>query len=111
MELSPIDFEKWVKSEVFESTGWKVEETKVTGDGGIDLVITKGDERSVAQCKRFRGTVGEPMIRDFYGAMMHEGVSRGFFITTGMYSLSALKFAEDKPIEMIDRRVLASKYL
>jgi len=40
---------------------------------------------------------------------MSEGVSRGYFVTTGLFSLAALKFADNKPIEMIDRRVLAEK--
>lgn len=109
LKLTPIEFEKWTKKHIFEKEGWEVSETKKTGDGGIDLVLWKNEEKSIAQCKRFRETVGEPMLRDFYGTMMSEGVSRGFFVTTGLFSLSALKFTEDKPIEMIDRRVLAQK--
>jgi len=109
--LSPTEFEEWVRQNIFEKEGWTVEETKITGDGGVDLIVYKGDEKSIVQCKRFKGTVGEPMIRDFYGTMYHEGVSKGFFVTTGLYSLPALKFAEDKPIVMIDRRILATKYL
>lgn len=109
--LSPLEFERWVKKNVFEKEEWQVSETKITGDGGIDLVLLKSDEKSIAQCKRYRKTVGEPLLRDFYGAMMSEGVSRGFFITTGLFSLSALKFSKNKPIEMIDRRILAQKYI
>ncbi|MDD2225282.1 MAG: restriction endonuclease [Candidatus Shapirobacteria bacterium] len=110
-ELTPIEFEKWVKKNIFETNGWNVEETRKTGDGGIDLVLKKDDEYSIVQCKRFKKTVGEPALRDFYGTMVSEGVSRGYFVTTGLFSLSALKFAEDKPIELIDRRILAQKYL
>lgn len=109
MELTPIEFEQWVKQNVFEKDGWSVEETRVTGDGGIDLVLNRNDEHSIAQCKRFRNTVGEPALRDFYGTMMSEGVSRGYFVTTGLFSLSAQKFAQDKPIIMVDRRLLAQK--
>lgn len=109
MELTPIEFEQWVKQNVFEKDGWSVEETRVTGDGGIDLVLNRNDEHSIAQCKRFRNTVGEPALRDFYGTMMSEGVSRGYFVTTGLFSLSAQKFAQDKPIVMVDRRLLAQK--
>jgi len=109
MELTPIEFEKWVKQNVFEKDGWGVEETRTTGDGGIDLVLSRNGEHSIAQCKRFRNTVGEPALRDFYGTMMSEGVSRGYFVTTGLFSLSAQKFAQDKPIVMIDRRLLAQK--
>jgi HJR/Mrr/RecB family endonuclease len=109
INLTPIEFEKWVKKNIFEKEGWQALETKKTGDGGIDLVLWKDKEKSIAQCKRFRGTVGQPMLRDFYGTMMSEGVSRGYFVTTGLFSLAALQFSEDKPIEMIDRRVLAQK--
>lgn len=109
--LSPVEFEKWVRKHIFEKENWQVSETKKTGDGGIDLILWKNDEKSIAQCKRFRGTVGQPQLRDFYGTMMSEGVSRGFFVTTGLFSLSAIKFAENKPIGMIDRRVLAQKYV
>lgn len=109
MEFTPIEFEKWVKQNVFEKDGWDVEETRTTGDGGIDLVLRRNGEHSIAQCKRFRNTVGEPALRDFYGTMMSEGVSRGYFVTTGLFSLSAQRFADDKPIVMIDRRLLAQK--
>ncbi|MDP3758267.1 MAG: restriction endonuclease [Candidatus Daviesbacteria bacterium] len=111
LNLTPIEFEKWVKSNVFEKEGWLVTETKITGDGGIDLVLKRKDEHSIVQCKRYKHTIGEPSLRDFYGTMISEGVSKGYFVTTGLFSLSALKFAENKPIELIDRRVLAQKYL
>jgi len=108
LRLTPVEFEKWVKQNVFEKSGWNVEETKVTGDGGIDLVLNKDGEHSIAQCKRFKNTVGEPVLRDFYGTMMSEGVSKGYFVTTGLFSLSAQKFAEEKPIILIDRGILAN---
>lgn len=111
LELTPIEFEQWVKLNIFEIDGWKVEETRTTGDGGVDLILTRNGEHSIAQCKRFRKTVGEPALRDFYGTMISEGVSRGFFVTTGLFSLSAQKFADDKPIVMIDRRLLAQKLI
>jgi restriction endonuclease Mrr len=111
LNLSPVEFEKWVKTNIFEKEGWQVTETKVTGDGGIDLILKREDEHSIVQCKRYRHTIGEPLLRDFYGAMISEGVSKGYFVTTGLFSLSALKFADNKPIELIDRRILAQKYL
>lgn len=107
--LTPVQFEQWVKNNIFKKEGWDVEETKITGDGGIDLILKRNDEHSIAQCKRFKSTVGEPLLRDFYGAMTSEGVSRGYFVTTGVFTLQAQKFAEDKPIVLIDRRVLAQR--
>lgn len=109
LNLTPVQFEQWVNNNIFSKEGWDVEETKITGDGGIDLILKRNGEHSIAQCKRFKSSVGEPLLRDFYGAMTSEGVSRGYFVTTGVFTLQAQKFAEDKPIVLMDRRVLAQR--
>jgi hypothetical protein len=42
-------------------------------------------------------------VRDFYGALAdHLANGQGYFITTNKFTLEARKFAEDKPIELID---------
>jgi restriction system protein len=42
-------------------------------------------------------------VRDFYGAMADRGANaKGFFITTNVFTLEAEKFAEGKPLELID---------
>lgn len=56
------------------------------------------------QCKKFISrevTVGA--IRDFYGALANKLANgKGYFVTTNKFTLEAQKFAEDKPIELID---------
>ncbi len=43
------------------------------------------------------------MVRDFYGAMNATlNFEAGYFITTGMFTLEAKHFADNKPIELID---------
>jgi Restriction endonuclease len=51
--------------------GYAVTETGQAGaDGGIDLVLTKGRERTLVQCKHWRAqTVGVAIVRELYGAM------------------------------------------
>lgn len=100
--LDPIAFEE-VVAVVFRALGYQVEMTKRSGDQGIDLSLVRGnDERAVAQCKRYRGSVGEPAIRDFYGALVHANARRGFFVTTGTFTLAALTWAQGKPLTLID---------
>lgn len=111
INLTPIEFEKWVMNNIFSKEGWVCMETKVTGDGGVDIELQMGDEHSIVQCKRYRDTVGEPALRDFYGTMISKGVSRGYFVTTGLFSKAALNFADNKPIYLIDRRLIAQKYI
>lgn len=50
--------------------------------------------------------VGEPPIRDLYGVVMSENANKGILITTSNFTSSAISFANDKPIELIDGQIL-----
>lgn len=67
-----------------------------TGDGGIDGVIAEdrlGLDSIYVQAKRWQGSVGEPDIRNFLGALVGRGASKGVFITTSIFSEPARAFA------------------
>jgi hypothetical protein len=82
-ELSASQFEESV-AELFRLRGHKAKRTGRIGDHGVDVEVeTKDGERWVVQCKRWRGRVGEPAARDFYGVMRHEKADRGLIVTTG----------------------------
>lgn len=103
--LSGIEFEHVCKR-LLESMGFTVETTKASGDGGIDLIgyntqpLLSG--KYIIQCKRYAGSVGEPIIRDLYGVVTSERANKGILITTGHFTKSAISFAENKPIELMD---------
>lgn len=103
LALSPTDFEEYVAYRLFRRQGYHVDNPPTVKDGGIDLIITDSrGRRAVAQCKRYRGTVGESILRDLYGTMIHDGAGMGFLITTGTISASARRWAEGKPLVLID---------
>jgi len=100
--LSPSDFEKLV-AETYRAQGHKVEIVGATGDHGIDLVVkTRKGETWLIQCKKYRGKVGEPVIRDFYGALRASDADAGAVITTGLITTQARLWAEGKPIFLYD---------
>lgn len=100
--MAPSEFEAWVQK-LFRNRGYFVTNTPDTADHGIDLeVATPDGEHGIVQCKRYEGTVGEPVVRDLFGVMEHENVQRGFLVTTGRISQEAELWAQDKPIELID---------
>jgi hypothetical protein len=102
LAMSPGEFEDWVK-QLFRSRGYFAHNTPDSADHGIDLrVVSPQGEPAIVQCKRYRGVVGEAVVRDLYGVMQHEGVARGFLVTTGSISAAAGRWAQDKPIELID---------
>lgn len=104
--LDPVAFEGVVKK-LFEGLGYEVETTSRSGDEGVDLILRKGDERSIAQCKRYKGQVGQSVVRDFYGTVVHEKAKRGFLVTTGTFSLPSQTWAQGKNLVLVDGPDLA----
>lgn len=101
--LSWKEFEEFIGS-LFVKLGYSVEVTGGLQDGGVDLIVKKDGRTSLVQCKNYRvSKVSLSMVRDFYGAMnANLNFEAGYFITTGMFTLEAKHFADDKPIELID---------
>ena len=109
IQMSPPEFEQLVAA-YFRRAGYAVQVVGSQGDHGIDLVLhAPGEGKIIVQCKRYRGAVGEPVVRDLYGTMTHEGASRGFLMTTGKFTRQALLWAEDKPIELIEGQELVER--
>ena len=84
--------------------GFRVSEVGGQGDHGVDLIAERGEDRIVVQCKRWFGIrlVGEPQVRDLYGAMHHESATGAMMITTGVFSEPALAWARGKPVLLWD---------
>ena len=103
--LSGIEFEK-VCQMLVEKMGFTTQTTKASGDGGIDLIAYNHQPflsgKYIIQCKRYAGSVGEPIIRDLYGVVTSERANKGILMTTGHFTKSAVAFATGKPIELID---------
>lgn len=107
-EMSWQEFEMMV-CEFFRRRGFNVSLTGDGADGGVDVVLKKGSEKYFVQCKQWKAyKVGAPSIREFYGVMASEGVTGGYFMTSGEYTKEALKFAEGKNIRLIDGKRLLS---
>lgn len=104
-QLSGVEFER-VCQQLVEKMGFETETTKASGDGGIDLIAYNHQPllsgKYIIQCKRYTGSVGEPIIRDLYGVVMSERANKGILMTTGTFTKSAINFADGKPIELID---------
>ena len=108
--LTPVEFEQWCAHKL-RALGYSVRHVGGQGDHGIDLFAEKDDELSVVQCKRFTGrrTVGEPQIRDLFGAMHAEKAARAIVMTAGHFTAEARSWARGKPIELWDAdRIVSS---
>lgn len=97
------DFERLI-GEGFRRRGYQALETGRGGpDGGLDLLLTKGGERFLVQCKHWRASaVGVEVVRELYGLMAARGATGGFVVTSGRFSGAASAFASGRNVELID---------
>lgn len=105
--LSPDEFEQEV-ADLFSKLGYETEVVGKSHDGGVDVKARKAGKTHYIQCKRYneKNSVGAPEIRNFLGTLTGDLVDcKGFFVTTGHFTLEAERFAENKGsslIELID---------
>ncbi|WAR43561.1 restriction endonuclease [Methylomonas rapida] len=101
--LSWQEFELLV-GEAFRMRGYSVSETGGGGaDGGIDLMLKKGGELFLVQCKQWRAfKVSVNIVRELYGVMAAQGATGGFVVTSGSFTEDAKSFAKGRNIELID---------
>lgn len=104
--MRPYAFEKLAQRLLRECGFSDVEVTKKSGDGGIDgtgkLRINGIFSFNVAfQCKRYKGAVGAPEIRDFRGSLS-TSIEKGVLITTGSFTRAALEEASSEVKRLID---------
>ncbi len=104
--LDPYAFERLAQRLLRECGFSDVEVTKKSNDGGIDgtgkLRINGIFSFNVAfQCKRYKGQVGAPQIRDFRGSL-GTNIEKGVLITTSSFTREAKEEASSEGKRLID---------
>ncbi|MEA8592970.1 restriction endonuclease [Pseudomonas aeruginosa] len=108
--LSWEQFEQMV-GEAFCRRGYSVSETAKGADGGIDLVMHKGGELFLVQCKQWKALkVSVQVVRELYGVMSARGAAGGFVVTSGNFTADAVRFAKGTSMELIDGSALAQMF-
>jgi restriction system protein len=107
-DMSWRDFEKLV-GEYFRRKGFSVIETGGGGaDGGVDLMLIRGMDRYVVQCKQWCARqVGVAPVRELFGVMSANGAVGGYVVTSGVFTDEAKRFADGREIELIAGEQLA----
>lgn len=82
------------------------------GDGGIDGIIKEdklGLDLIYIQAKRWKDSVGRPLVQAFAGSLEGFRARKGVFITTSTFTPDALAFVEriERKIVLIDGTQLA----
>lgn len=99
----PTNFEG-LCSELFESLGYTAKQTPPTNDGGYDILLSKGAEKTIVECKCYsiEHRVGRPSIQKLVGANNIVLANKMLFITTSDFSVAAISYAEEVGVELIN---------
>ena len=85
---------------LLEKEGYAVTLTKGSGDGGIDLVATKGSQEIIIQCKAWKNPVGPAPIREMQG--VKEDHQQVWVVGLGGFTTGAIEFAKQKDIKLLE---------
>lgn len=101
--LSWKEFEELV-AEAYRRQGYAVKENTHAGpDGGIDVILEKGGELILVQCKQWKSyKVGVSVVREMLGLMTAHRASGGIVVTCGQFTQEARKFAAGNGVEMVE---------
>jgi restriction system protein len=94
-------------AEVLKAAGHQAEVTGAGPDQCVDIRMKIGDGRGdpeiAVQCKRQEQPVRVGQVREFLGAILPQGYSRGVFITSGTFLDRAREeFAEASDVRLVD---------
>jgi restriction system protein len=97
-------------AEGFRQRGFTVtEKGGAAPDGGVDLLLARGTERFLVQCKQWRAQqVPVTIVRELYGVMAAQQAAGGYVVTSGRFTQDAIAFAEGRNIELIDGKALTA---
>ena len=108
-KLTQRDYWKSLRGTKFERAlanlyikmGFSVQQTKATGDEGIDLILSKDNKTIIVQCKGHNKPVGVGVVRDLYGTMMHFGATSAVLACPAGFTEGVIRFVMNKPIQLI----------
>ena len=102
-ELSWKDFKEYIMV-LFERLGYSLVDCRDLNKERTDLKLKRDGRLSIVRCKKYYvRKVPLSMVLEFYKAVSNEpDAEKGYFVTTGLFSQEAKKFASGKQLELID---------
>ncbi|WP_139902583.1 restriction endonuclease [Clostridium thermarum] len=118
--LTPREFEYWC-GEFISNLGYSnIKQTPMGPDGGKDIICRYNNLDTYVECKRYlydsyaKHKVDEHVCKKLVGAMVHDGISHGVIITSGIIVDGCYKYIKSLPkgidIKFIDGKALVELY-
>jgi len=103
--MDGYSFEKFLVN-LYVEMGYRVEHTKLSGDQGADLIISKNGERSVVQAKKHSKSINNKAVQEVTAAIKYYNANGGIVVTNSEFTNSAILLAYSNDISLIGREKL-----
>lgn len=95
------EFEEYLTS-LFTALGYKAENTKISGDQGIDVLVIKDKKKYGIQAKYYSQPVGNSAVQEVIAGREYFKLNKGIVITNSTFTKSARQLAEKTNVRLID---------
>lgn len=100
------EFERQV-AEGFRHRGYAVSETGGGGGRAVDMVLMRGQDQFLVDCKPWRTlAVGPAPVRELIALLRSREAAGGFVVSSGEFTDEARRLAAGHPVQLIDGKVL-----
>lgn len=97
-----------VVANFFSKLGWQVKFTPTVGDGGVDLIMLKSNQKVLVQCKGLKGKTGVSVVRDAAGVNSLKKPSQFIVISPNGFTSGSIEFAKKSKITLMDWKSLSN---
>ena len=99
-DMTGYEYEKYC-ADLFKYFNWNAVATKKSGDFGADVIATKDGIKIVAQCKKWKGSVGFDAVKEVFTAKTINKADYALVITNSHFSVAARKGAKDTGVILV----------
>ncbi len=107
-KMEGLEFETFV-GKLFRAMGYQVEVTKSSGDQGVDVIATKGDEKLGIQAKRYSKSVDNTAVQEVVAGKSMYNLTKMMVLTNNTFTASAKELAKVNDVILWDRDILLKK--
>lgn len=105
--LDGFAFEKEI-AKLYKMLGYKVETTKLVGDGGVDLILYKDEKKIIVQCKAHKHKIGPEPVRALWGVKDDFNADEVILIALSGITTGAMDFVKNKKYQILNADDIAT---
>lgn len=104
-QMSGRNFEEYLQV-LLKTKGYNTQLTKASGDYGADLILSKKDNKTIVQAKRYKRNVGIRAVQEIASAKNYYKADECWVITNSFFTEQARKLASSNKVRLIDLKQL-----